>query len=273
MGTNAFCLTPIPFEMRRTHSWHVHVPIFIFMLGAIANERDGGGPLHGQGLSLPRFGEVSDMIRISDSGRGVGRRLALAAAAMLVLSAAPIQRAEALSLINPGAAPTAKAASGGLTTEVRGGHGGGGGGGGGSHGGGGSFHGGGGGVHIGGSGFHAAGGGAVFHGGSGMRYSGAVFHGGGYRSGPVFHGAGVRYGGHRFAGYRFAPRHHFHHRRFFGAAYYAYPYDDYPYYYSYRRCHTVWTYYGPRRVCHYPHWRHHYWRHHHHRHHHHRIYW
>jgi hypothetical protein len=261
--------------MRRTHSWHVHVPIFIFMLGAIANERDGGGPLHGQGLSLPRFGEVSDMIRISDSGRGVGRRLALAAAAMLVLSTAPIQRAEALSLINPGAAPTAKAASGGLTTEVRGGHGGGGGG---SHGGGGSFHGGGGGVHIGGSGFHAAGGGAVFHGGSGMRYSGAVFHGGGYRSGPVFHGAGVRYagvryGGHRFAGYRFAPRHHFHHRRFFGAAYYAYPYDDYPYYYSYRRCHTVWTYYGPRRVCHYPHWRHHYWRHHHHRHHHHRIYW
>jgi hypothetical protein len=264
--------------MRRAHSWRVHVPISNLILGAIANERGEGRPLRGQSLSLPRFREVSDMTRISDSGRGVGRRLlrtsvrslmrplGLAAAAMLVLSAAPIQRAEALSLINPGAAPTAKAASGGLTTEVRGGHGGGGGG----------FHGGGGGgVHI-GSGFHAGGGGAVFHGG-GMRYGGAVFHGGGYRTGPVFHGggvryAGMRYGGHRFAGYRFAPRHHFHHRRFFGAAYYAYPYDDYPYYYSYRRCRTVWTYYGPRRVCHYPHWRHHYWRHHHHRHHHFRIY-
>lgn len=206
------------------------------------------------------------MTRISDSGRGVGRRLrtsvrslmrplGLAAAAMLVLSAAPIQRAEALSLINPGAAPTAKAASGGLTTEVHGGHGG--------HGGGG----GGGGVHIGG-----------FHGGGG----GAVFHGGAYRAAPVFHGSGIRYAGvrssgmrygsYRYGGYRFAARRHFHHRRFFGAAYYAYPYDDYPYYYSYRRCHIVWTYSGPRRVCHYPHWRHHHGRHHHHRHHHHRIY-
>src|SRR5665647_984016 len=94
-----------------------------------------------RGLALPRFGEVSDMTGISDSARSVGRRLVrsslgLAAAAVLLLSIAPIQRADALSLINPGAAPAAKAASGGLTTEVRGGHGGG--------------HSGGGGVHIGG---------------------------------------------------------------------------------------------------------------------------
>ncbi len=88
------------------------------------------------------------MNRIPDPGRGLVRRLSLAAAAMLVLSVAAGERAEALSLINPGAAPSAKVVSGGLTTEVRGGHGGGG------------FHGGGGG------GFHGGGGGG-FHGGGG----------------------------------------------------------------------------------------------------------
>ena len=71
------------------------------------------------------------MTKISNPGRGVVRCLGLAAAAMLALSTIP-QRAQAVSLINPGAAPTAKLASDGLTTEVRGGgHGGGGGGGGG----------------------------------------------------------------------------------------------------------------------------------------------
>jgi hypothetical protein len=35
---------------------------------------------------------------------------------------------------------------------------------------------------------------------------------------------------------------------------------------------VIWTYYGPRRVCHFRHHHHHYWRHHH-RHHHFRIYW
>jgi hypothetical protein len=97
-------------------------------------------------------------------------------------------------------------------------------------------------------------------------------HGGGYRAGPAFHGGGVRYGGIRYGGYRssgyryggfrhggfrFAHHHRFH-RRFYGPAYY-----DYPCYYAYRRCHVIWTYYGPRRVCHFRHWHHHYWRHHH----------
>src|SRR5665647_692204 len=190
------------------------------------------------------------MIRISNSARGLVRgfvvSLGSAAAAMLALSVVP-QRAEALSLINPGAAPSAKAASGGLTTEVvsRGG------GGGGFHGGDG-FHGGRG-FHGGGAVFHG-GGGPVFHGGA-LRSGGAVFHGGGFRTGPVFHGGGYRYSGLRYGGYRsggcrFAHHHHFHRRFCYGASYY--PYYDSPYYYPYRRCRTIWTYYGPRRVCHYP---------------------
>ena len=71
--------------------------------------------------------------------------------------------------------------------------------------------------------------------------------------------AQVRSRGFRQGGFAFR-----HHRRhfFYGASYY-----DYPYYYPYRRCHIVWTYYGPRRICHYRHWRHHYWRHHYRRHH------
>ena len=56
--------------------------------------------------------EVSPMMKIPDPRRGLVRcsvrALGLAAAAMLVLSAAAGQRAEALSLINPGAAPAAK---------------------------------------------------------------------------------------------------------------------------------------------------------------------
>jgi hypothetical protein len=150
------------------------------------------------------------MTKIPDPGRGLVRCsvrfLGLAAAAMLVLSAAPDQRAEALSLINPGTAPTAKHASDGLTTEVRGGHGGG------------DFH-------------------------------GAAIHSGGFRrSGAVFHSGGFRHGG-------FAFRHHRFHRYFFYAPSY--------YYYPYRYCRVIWTYYGPRRICHHRHWRHHYWRHHH----------
>ena len=167
------------------------------------------------------------MLKVPDPRRGIARRFGLAAAAMLVLAAATGERAEALSLINPAAAPAAKYASEGLTTEVKGG----GGHGGGGHGGGG-FHGGGGGGFRGG-GFH--GGGAAFHGG-GFRGGGAVFRGGGYR-----------YGGAGFVGPRhFAPRHAFHHRhfhrRFFASSYYPY-YNYYPY------CRIVWTYYGPRRVC------------------------
>jgi hypothetical protein len=169
------------------------------------------------------------MLKIPDSGRGLVRCLGLAAGALLLLSAAASERAEALSLVNPGAVPTAKYVSDGLTTEVRGGHGGGGGGG-------------------------FRGGGAAFH-ASGIRSGGAVFHGGGYRSGAaVFHGGGYRYSGIRYGGNRFAHRHH---RRFFyGPSYY-----DYPYYSHYRRCRVIWTYHGPRRVCHFRH---------HHRHH---VYW
>jgi hypothetical protein len=181
------------------------------------------------------------MMKIPDSGRGLVRCLALAAGAILVLSAAVSERAEALSLINPGAAHAAKQVSGALTTEVRGHGGGGGGHGGGGHGGGG-FHGGGGGFH-----------GAAVHGGGFRSGGGAVYHGGGFRAAHVFRGGGFRHGGFGF-------RHH--HRHFiYGPGYY-----DYPYYSHYRRCRVIWTNYGPRRVCHFHHWRPHYW-HQHHRHH------
>jgi hypothetical protein len=126
------------------------------------------------------------MMRNPDPRRGFVRALGLAAAAMLLLSAAPVQRAEALSLINPAAVPTAKYASEGLTTEVRGGHGG-----------------------------HGHGGGG-FHGG-GHRGGGAAFHGGGFRGGHVFHGGGFRHHG-------FAFRHHrFHRHVYYAPSYYYYP--------------------------------------------------
>jgi hypothetical protein len=145
------------------------------------------------------------MMKIADPRRGVVRAFSLAAAALLVLSAVPDQRAEALSLINPAAAPAAKQVSDGLTTEVRGGRGGGGGGG--------------------------------------------VFRGGGFRAAHVFRGGGFRHGG-----FRFAHRRHFHFRRNF---YYAPSYT----YYSHRYCRIVWTYYGPRKICHYRPWHHrHHWR-------------
>jgi hypothetical protein len=184
------------------------------------------------------------MREIQCTGRGVVRRLGLAAAAMLALSAAPGQRAQALSLISPTAVPIAKYNSGGRTTEVVGR-----GGGGGFHGGG-SFHGGGGGFRGGGfrgggAAFHSRGfrgGGAAFHGG-GFRTGGAVFRASGFRGGHVFRGGGFR-------GHRFAFRHHFH-RRFFYGSYYPY---YYPYPYSHRYCRTVWTYYGPRRICRYRPW-------------------
>jgi hypothetical protein len=198
------------------------------MLGAIANEHAESGPLRGLSF-VADIQEVSHMMKVSDTGRGVVRCLGLAAAAMLVLSAAPDQHAEALSLINPGAAPAAKYASDGLTTEVRGGgHGG--------HGGGG-FHGGGGGFRGGGAAFHGGGfrgGGAAFHGG-GFRSGGAVFHGGGFRAAHVFRGSGFHRGGHRFV-----HRHRFFHRHFYYAPSYSY--------YPHRYCRIVWTYYGPRKI-------------------------
>lgn len=176
------------------------------------------------------------MLKVPDPKRAIRgsfRCLGLAAAAMLALTAATGQRAEALSLINPGAAPAAKFVSGGLATEVKHGHGGGG------------FRGGG--IH-----------GGRFHGG------GAVFRGGGFRAGPAFHRGGYRYAApaivrHHHVGPR---RVHFHHRHHFRPRYYGYAPVYYPqrYYHPRRFCKVVWTYYGPRKICRYRPWHHHHWR-------------
>jgi hypothetical protein len=199
---------------------------------------------------------------ISDPGRGLVRRLGVTAAALVAFAAASPQRAEALSLASPGAVPSVKYATDGLTTEVR--HGGGGGGG---MRGGGGFHGGGGGGFRGG-GFHGGGfrgGGAAFHGGG---FRGGAIHGGGFRAAPVFRGGGYRvapaFHGYRHAYHRphFVHRPHFYgHRRHFHRRFYYAPSYYYPRYYSYPRyCRIVWTYYGPRKICRYrPWWRHH-WR-------------
>jgi hypothetical protein len=106
---------------------------------------------------------TSRMLKFPDIGRGLGRYslrfLGLAAVALLALSAAAGERAQALSLINPATATTAKVDADGLTMQVRGG---------GGHGGGG----------------HGFGGG------------GGGFRGGAFHTGPVI-GGGIRYGGHR----------------------------------------------------------------------------
>ena len=179
------------------------------------------------------------MTRISISTPGLVRSLCLAAAAAFALSAAPIERAAAMSPINPGIAPAAQSTADDLTIQVRGG--------GGGHGGGG--HGGGhmGGGHMGGG---HMGGGHI----GGAHFGGARFGGGGWHGARVAHFGGYRYGGFRHGGNRFA---HFHHRRFYGG------YGYYPPYYYHHRCRIVWTYYGPRRVCWHRHW--HRW--------HHRYYW
>src|SRR5258705_5321219 len=179
-------------SLRPAHSRRVQIVISNLILGAIANEHAEGRPFHGPASCCQQSGRSHVMMKLSDAGPGLARCLGLAAAAMLALSAAPGERAEARSLINPGAVPAAKYASGGLTTEVRGGHGG--------HGGGG-FRGG------------------SFHGGGSFRGGGAAFHGGGFRTGHVIHGGGFRHGG-----FGHHHRHHFHRR--FHASYY----DDYPYY-------------------------------------------
>lgn len=185
------------------------------------------------------------MLRSLSLGTSPMRLLGIAAAATLMLSAGTARRAEALTLINPATSPATKAAADDLVTQVRnGGHGGG-------------FHGGG----FRGGGFRGGG----FHGGG--RHIGG-FHGGGFRGGhiggfraaPAFrhsHVGGYRYGGFRHGGYGGYHRHWGHHRphygyRHFHRRYYVggyYPYYQYP-----RRCRIVWTYYGPRRVCHWPRW-------------------
>ena len=78
------------------------------------------------------------MTRIAHARRGLVRGLSAAADALLMLALTPGKQANAMSLITPSASPSAKQATEGLTTQVRG-HGGGG-----WHGGGGHRHGGGG---------------------------------------------------------------------------------------------------------------------------------
>jgi len=70
------------------------------------------------------------MKKISISTPGFVRSLCLAAAAVFTLSAVPIERAAAMSPINPGTAPSAHATTEDLMIQVRGGGGGGHGGGG-----------------------------------------------------------------------------------------------------------------------------------------------
>jgi hypothetical protein len=145
------------------------------------------------------------MMKISESRRGLVRGWSLAAAAMLMLSMVPGQRADAMSLINPAAAPTAQYASDALTTQVRGGHGGGGHGGGG-HGGGGH----GGGFH--GGGFHGGG----FHGG-GFRYGGGYrhhFHRGFYGPSYYYYPRPCRAIWTHYGRRRICHFHHWHHRGF-----------------------------------------------------------
>jgi len=156
------------------------------------------------------------MTSVANPWRGLVRGWGVAAIAIMVLSATPGQRADAMSLINAGGVPLGAHAPDGLITQVRGGHGGGGHGGGG-HGGGG-FHGGG--FH--GGGFHGGG----FHGG----FHRGGFHGGGFRFGHRHHFHGgyapyyydypyrhcrivlTHYGPRRVCGYHHWHRHHWHHR-------------------------------------------------------------
>lgn len=92
------------------------------------------------------------------------------------------------------------------------------------------------------------------------------FRGGGFRAAPIYRGGGYRaarvyrpapafrYGGgyrvHRYAYHRphyrrhYVPRRHFYRPPY--VPYYTYPRCTFPYRYI---CRTVWTYYGPRRVC------------------------
>ena len=138
------------------------------------------------------------------------------AMAGLMMVALPAERAQAVSLINPGAATgaatSAKYLSDNLVVEVR--HGGGGGGG---------FRGGGGGFRGGGGGFRS-------------------FGGGGFRAGGFARPHFVQ--GPRFVSRPFFVRRHFRPV--------VYPY----YYYNQPRlfCRRVWTDFGPRRICRYRPW-------------------
>jgi hypothetical protein len=94
----------------------------------------------------------------------------------------------------------------------------------------------------------------------GHGHSGGHGHGGGHwhGGGGHWHGGGGwhRGGGWHGGGWHHARFHHFHHRRFYGGGYY--PYYSNTYYYP-RRCRIVYTYWGPRRVCHRRYWHRRYW--------------
>jgi len=106
---------------------------------------------------------------ISSPGRGLVRRLCVAAAAIIAFTATSQQRAEALSLASPGMAPSAKYATDGTTIQVhdrygRGRRG-----------------------YYGGGGYRGGGG---YHGGGGYRGGGATYHGGGHSGGGAIRGGG-----------------------------------------------------------------------------------
>ncbi len=245
----------------------------------------GGAPIHRSddqhrrcmGPSLHSIQGEGTMMRMKDQRAGLARRLSLAAATLFVLAGASGRPALAMSPVSPGAGSATQTPSDVLTVQVRGPGG----------------HGGGGGGHPGGGGFHGGGGGPAFHGGGGAMFRGGgspAFHGGGHAFGggprPVFHGGGpafhggfgprpVFHGGgyHHRPYYAYRPYFHHHRRHFYGYRSYYAPVYTSGYYYPYRRCRVVWTHYGPRRICHYRHWRGHHWRHYHRWHHRHRHHW
>ena len=186
---------------------------------------------------------------ISDPGRGLVRRLGLAAAAhACVLAAASQQRAEALSLVSPGTAPSAKFATDGsddpksaaVTAVVAAAV-----------------------VAAGSMAVAVASAVAAFHGG-GFRGGGAAFHGGGFRGGGLRSAAAAFARLSRVSLWRLSPR-------LLPAALLS-PASlppallrtrpTIPYYYGYphRYCRVIWTYYGPRRICRYRPWHRHHWR-------------
>jgi hypothetical protein len=144
------------------------------------------------------------------------KRFVFACAGVAAVLMLAPQRADALSLASPVAAQLSAKYASGGAIEVR-------------HGGGG--HG--------------------FHGGG---FRGGGFHGGGFRGvHGGFHRGGFYRGGfigrpHVWAGHRpYWRGRHFAHRRFVGG-YYPYAYGP--------RCRVIWTYHGPRRICH---WHHRHW--------------
>lgn len=184
--------------------------------------------------------------RVSHMRQAFSRVIGMAAAAGVMLSLTPV--AQALSLNNPGMAPTAKQARDAAPIEVRG------------RGGGGGFHGGG--FRGGGHAFHGGG----FRGG-GFRAAAPAFRGGAFHHRPAFSGGGFRHAGPAFARRSFyAPAYYGHRRpvyrhRYLGPRFYGYSGLRYYSYGPRRFCRVIWTYYGPRKICRYRPWHHRHWHH------------